>query len=179
MNRLPTRPSRRDQERGSASLEAAIGVPAFLLLIGLILLAGRVSLMRQAVQAVAADAARAASISRTAGEAEAARQLRRHMLVSRARTPTVLDNVQEAAKELQAAAAAAGNAGVDQRNLTCLTLSVSADTSGFAVPVGTPATVSATVTCRVNLTGVDLPGLGEREVTATMVSPLDTYRGRP
>ena len=31
MNRLPTRPSRRDQERGSASLEAAIGVPAFLL----------------------------------------------------------------------------------------------------------------------------------------------------
>ena len=135
MNRLPTRPSRRDQERGSASLEAAIGVPAFLLLIGLILLAGRVSLMRQAVQAVAADAARAA--------------------------------------------AAAGNAGVDQRNLTCLTLSVSADTSGFAVPVGTPATVSATVTCRVNLTGVDLPGLGEREVTATMVSPLDTYRGRP
>ena len=142
MNRLPTRPSRRDQERGSASLEAAIGVPAFLLLIGLILLAGRVSLMRQAVQAVAA------SISRTAGEA-------------------------------QAAAAAAGNAGVDQRNLTCLTLSVSADTSGFAVPVGTPATVSATVTCRVNLTGVDLPGLGEREVTATMVSPLDTYRGRP
>ena len=130
MNRLPTRPSRRDQERGSASLEAAIGVPAFLLLIGLILLAGRVSLMRQAVQAVAADAA-------------------------------------------------AGNAGVDQRNLTCLTLSVSADTSGFAVPVGTPATVSATVTCRVNLTGVDLPGLGEREVTATMVSPLDTYRGRP
>ena len=72
MNRLPTRPSRRDQERGSASLEAAIGVPAFLLLIGLILLAGRVSLMRQAVQAVAADAARAASISRTAGEAQAA-----------------------------------------------------------------------------------------------------------
>jgi len=148
MNRLPTRPSRRDQERGSASLEAAIGVPAFLLLVSLILLAGRVSLMRQAVQAVAADAARAASISRTASEA-------------------------------QAAAAAAGNAGVDQRNLTCLTLSVSADTSGFAAPVGTPATVSATVTCRVNLTGVDLPGLGEREVTATMVSPLDTYRGRP
>lgn len=38
---------------------------------------------------------------------DAARQLRRHMLVTRTRTPTVLDNVQEAAKELQAAAAAA------------------------------------------------------------------------
>ncbi len=39
---------------------------------------------------------------------EAARQLRRHLVVTRTGTPTVLDNVNEAAKELQAAAAAAG-----------------------------------------------------------------------
>lgn len=142
------RPPHQSDERGSASVEVVLGLPVFLLLVGLVILGGRTAIATQAVQAAASDAARAASISRTAGEA-------------------------------QAAAAAAGNAGVDQRNLTCLTLSVSADTSGFAVPVGTPATVSATVTCRVNLTGVDLPGLGEREVTATMVSPLDTYRGRP
>lgn len=142
-----TRVSRREQERGSASLEAAIGVPAFLLLLGMILLAGRVALMNQAVEAVAADAARAASIARTAAEA-------------------------------QAAAAQAATQGVDQRDLNCLALQVVADTTGFSAPVGTPATVSATVSCRVDMTGIELPGVGERTVVATMVSPLDTYRGR-
>lgn len=145
--RTKTSAAARNREAGSASLEAAIGVPAFLLLVGLILLAGRVELMHQAVQVVAADAARAASIARTAGEAQSA-----------------------------AAAAAAGR--VDQRELNCVTLRVVTDTSGFAVAVGTPAVVSATVTCRVDLTGIDLAGLGERDVTSTMVSPLDTYRGR-
>jgi predicted PurR-regulated permease PerM len=38
---------------------------------------------------------------------DAARQLRHHLIDTRTGTPTVLDNVQEAAKELQAAAAAA------------------------------------------------------------------------
>lgn len=38
---------------------------------------------------------------------DAARQLRYHLIVTRTGTPTVLDNVQEAAKDLQAAAAAA------------------------------------------------------------------------
>lgn len=143
----PWRFPRRDQERGSASVEAAIGVPAFLLLLGLILLGGRVALMHQAAQTVAADAARAASIARSAGEA-------------------------------QAAAAQSAAQGVNQRALNCVNLQVTTDTSGFSVPVGTPATVSATVTCRVDLTGIDLPGVGERDVVATMVSPLDTYRGR-
>lgn len=143
----PGRDRERIRERGSASVEAAVGVPAFLLLIGLILLAARVTVMSQAVQAVAADAARAASIARTAEQA-------------------------------QAAAAHAAGAGVTAQGLDCLTVQVSADTTGFAAPVGTPAVVTATVTCRVDLTGIDLPGLGEREVTATMVSPLDTYRGR-
>ena len=54
----PGRDRERSRERGSASVEAAVGVPAFLLLIGLILLAARVTVMSQAVQAVAADAFR-------------------------------------------------------------------------------------------------------------------------
>lgn len=141
------RPPTAEAERGSAVVEAVIGVPAFLLVLGLILLAGRVTLMQQTVQTIAADAARAASIARSAGEA-------------------------------QSAASSAGNASAGQQNLNCLSLSVVTDTSGFGVAVGTPATVSATVTCRVDLSGIDLPGLGDREVTATMVSPLDTYRGR-
>jgi hypothetical protein len=45
--------------------------------------------------------------------------------------------------------------------------------------VGTPASVTATVTCVVNLSDVAIPGLpGTRTITATMSSPLDTYRER-
>ena len=53
------------------------------------------------------------------------------------------------------------------------------DTSGFASPVGPPANVTATVTCVVNLSDVAVPGLpGTRTITATMTSPLDTFRER-
>lgn len=53
-------------ERGSASVEAVIGVPAFLLLVGLLVLGGRQAIAQQAVQAAAGEAACAASIARTA-----------------------------------------------------------------------------------------------------------------
>ena len=54
-----------NRERGSATIEAVIGVPAFLLFVLLIIAAGRIALARQAVEASAAEAARSASISRT------------------------------------------------------------------------------------------------------------------
>lgn len=63
-----TRPGSRD-ERGSASVEAAIGVPAFALFVGLIIFGGRTATTHQAVETAAADAARAASIERTANSA--------------------------------------------------------------------------------------------------------------
>ncbi len=138
---------RRDQ-RGSAAIEAAVGVPAFLLFIALIVGAGRVAIARQAVEAAAAEAARSASIERT--QPAAARAAR------------------------DAAAATLAN-----QSLQCLSTRVDVDTSGFAVPVGTPASVSATVTCVVNLGDVSVPGLpGSLTITETMSSPLDTYRGR-
>jgi len=54
------------------------------------------------------------------------------------------------------------------------------DTAGFAVPVGTPATVSATVVCQVWLADLTpIPAMpGQVTIEATMQSPLDTYRGR-
>jgi hypothetical protein len=56
---------------------------------------------------------------------------------------------------------------------------VDVDTSGFRVPVGLPAQVRATVTCVVALGDLALPGFpGSRTVTATAVSPVDTYRER-
>lgn len=140
--------TRRRGERGSATLEAVILVPAFLLFVALVIAAGRVAIARQGVQAAAAEAARQASIARTAGEANAKAQ------------------------------AGAQQTLTDQQ-LRCLSSSVTTDTSGFAAPVGMPASVSATVTCEVDLAGVVIPGLpGSLAITASFQSPLDTFRGR-
>ena len=102
----------------------------------------------QTVHAAAADAARAASISRTRGNASSD-------------------------------ARAAANSTLQSRNLDCSSTSVSVNTSGFGTAVGTPATVSATVTCSVHLSDLSVPRIpGNKTVTATVHSPLDTYRAR-
>ena len=135
-------------ERGSAALEAAIGVPAFMLFVALIVLAGRVAITTQAVDSAATASARTASIARTAGDANAT-----------ART-------------------AAASSLTDQ-NLRCVSTTVTLDTTGFSAPLGTPATVTATVRCVVNLTDLALPGVpGTKTVTATATSPVDTFRER-
>lgn len=146
MNRL--RPLVQHPDRGSASLEFVIIGPAFLLVLGLLMFAGRVAVAEQSVHAGAADAARAASISRTRGNARS--------------------DAQTAASKTLAS-----------RNLDCSSTSVSVDTSGFGTAVGTPATVSATVSCTVHLSDLSMPGIpGSQTVTATVRSPLDTYRAR-
>ena len=141
MSRQPRRP-----ELGSAALEAAVGLPAFMLFVALIVLAGRVAITTQAVDSAANASARTASIARTAGDANAT-----------ART-------------------AAASTLADQ-NLHCVSTTVTLDTTGFSAPLGTPATVTATVRCVVNLTDLALPGVpGTRTVTATATSPVDTFR---
>jgi Flp pilus assembly protein TadG len=51
--------------------------------------------------------------------------------------------------------------------------------AGFGVPLGEPATVSATVTCKVSLSNLLVPGLpGSKTLRASFTSPLDPYRGR-
>ena len=68
-------------ERGSIALEVAVVAPALLLLVGLVVGAGRIALAEQAVQQAAAQAARDTSLARTpsagvtAGRATAARVL--------------------------------------------------------------------------------------------------------
>lgn len=138
----------RRHDRGSAAIEAVIGVPAIMGFLALIIGAGRVAIAHEAVQAAASDAARSASLARTHGQASSA-------------------------------ATGTANASLDNQHLTCSSRSVSVDASGFGRPVGTPATVSATVRCVVNLSDVALPGMpGHRTITATMTSPLDTFRER-
>lgn len=135
-------------ERGSAAVETVIGVPAFFLFLMMIVAGGRMAITHQAVEAAATDAARSASIARTRAQATGD-------------------------------AHAGATAALRNQNLKCLSTDLDVDTSGFSAPVGTPATVSATLTCVVSLRDVALPGLpGQRTITVTMTSPLDTYRER-
>ena len=137
-----------DRETGSAVIEAVIGVPAFMLFVGLVVFAGRMAIANQAVGAAANEGARAASISRTRAQAGE---------VARTAAETALTN----------------------QHVNCRSTTVTVDTTGFAAPVGTPASVEATVSCLVNLSDLSVPGIpGTRTVTATMSSPLDTYRER-
>ena len=135
-------------EHGSASLEAAIGVPAFVLFVGLVIFGGRTATAHQALESAAADAARSASLERSAAEAE------------------------------QAAEAAARSSLANQ-DIDCLAVSVDVDTSGFNTRVGQDSSVDVTVTCRVDLSDLVIPGVpGSRTLTASMSSPIDTWRER-
>lgn len=137
---------RHDDERGSAAVEAVILVPAFGLFLGLLIFAGRTAIAHQGIEAVAADAARAASIARTADQA-------------------------------QANAAEAIEYSLVNNDLRCASSSVSVDTTGLSSAVGVPGTVSATVTCTIDLADLSVPGVpGSHTVTATMVSPVDAWR---
>ncbi|SHN88830.1 TadE-like protein [Geodermatophilus obscurus] len=81
--------------------------------------------------------------------------------------------------EADTTAASVAAASLARQGLDCVTSSVSVDTTGFAAPAGTPATVTATVTCVVALADLSVPGLpGSQTVSATADSPLDTYRER-
>lgn len=81
--------------------------------------------------------------------------------------------------EADSTAGASAQAVLAQQGLQCQTLTVSVDTSGFARPAGTPATVTTTVSCVVNLADLSIPGIpGSRTVTASASSPIDTYRQR-
>lgn len=138
--------SRVRDERGSAVIEAVIGVPAFMLFVGLIIFAGRMAIAHQAVESAANEAARSASVARSQGAA-------RSDATTSVRTR------------------------LTNQKVNCRSIRVSVNTADFDRPVGTPGSVSATVTCQVDLADVSIPGVpGSKTVTATVSSPLDTYR---
>ncbi len=139
--------SRWRDERGSATVEAVIGVPVFVLLILLAIMGGRVALAKQAVDAATADAARVASLSRDATKAKS--------------------------DAIEVAEASLANQGI-----TCLDTTITVDTAALRRPAGTPAAVTATVSCTLRLADLGLPGTVSRTITATVTSPVDTWRER-
>ncbi|HHU39013.1 MAG TPA: pilus assembly protein [Propionibacterium sp.] len=140
---------RRDQRGMSISVELAILVPALVLIIGMLIGAGRLALARISVQQWADSSARTATLARDAHAAQA----RAHAVV----------------------ASDAGGSGLHCAGGWQL----SVDTSAFALPVGQPGSVRTTVRCPVALADLLLPGVpGTIVVEADATSTLDRYRGR-
>ena len=135
-------------DRGSAAIETVVGLPVFVLFIGLIVFGGRTATTQSALESAAADAARNASIARTSGDARFLAE--------------------------GGATASLANQGID-----CLSVRVAVDVSEFRKPVGQPASVTATIECRLDLSDLSVPGVpGSRWLSATSTSPLDTWRER-
>ncbi len=135
-------------ERGSATIELAILAPVLLTLLGLVIVAGRITAAGSAVEQAASSASRAASLARDARSA-------------------------------QASAERAADEALRGQGITCEPLTSDLDTAGFAVALGSPASVTVTVRCTVPIADVAVPGMpGARTMTAQMTSPIDTFRGR-
>jgi hypothetical protein len=141
--------AKRRGERGNAALELVILAPVIVLLIGMVVAAGRTTIAQGSVDAAARDAARQASIARspadalTAAEDSAGAELSGESLNCR---PII---------EMP---------GLDR---------------AFAIPVGEPASVTAVVSCTVSLSDLLVPGLpGSKLLTGKFTSPLDPFRGR-
>jgi len=139
-------------DEGSAALELVVLAPVLLVLLALVIAAGRTSIAQSSVDAAARDAARQASLALNPYAAQAAG----------------LTSAQQSLRE---------------DGLDCVTENVVVNTggadSGFGIAPGAPAQVSATVSCKVPLSDLFLPGLpGFHTMTATFTSPLDVYRQR-
>jgi Flp pilus assembly protein TadG len=141
------RPRRGD--RGNAALELVILAPVIVLLIGMVVAAGRTTIAQGSVDAAARDAAGQASIARSPAQALAAAQ----------------DSAgAELAGENLSCTPVIEMPGLDL---------------AFATPAGEPASVTATVSCTVSLSDLLVPGLpGSQKLTGTFTSPLDPFRGR-
>lgn len=83
------------------------------------------------------------------------------------------------AADARAAARATAVSTLANQGLRCRSTRIRVDTGGFSAALGTPASVTARVTCVADLSDLALPGTpGTRTIRATMRSPIDTYRTR-
>ncbi len=139
---------RRHGERGSSTLELVVWAPGLLLIVGLLTVAGRVNGANAAVEQAATDAARTASISRSAVSAQ-----------------------QRAHDTTTATLAAQGLECVS----TTVAVDTSGFTAAPGQPATVTATVSCPVRL-ADLAIPGLPGV--RTVTHTAASSLDTFRER-
>lgn len=142
-----TRRQARD-ERGSAAIEAVIGVPAFLLFVGLIIFGGRTATTHQSVETAAADAARSASLERTSTSAKT-------QAISAATTSLSNQGIHCLDIDVTVDASQFSRA-VGEAATVSVTVQCRLDLSDLSIP-GVP---------------------GSRLIRATSTSPIDTWRER-
>ncbi|WP_374225809.1 TadE/TadG family type IV pilus assembly protein [Micromonospora sp. C72] len=130
------------------SIEMAVVAPAILALFAGAVIGGRINLARQALEASAYDAARTASLARTAGEANA-----------------------------QALAAASSTLDAQGLSCTSLNVTVSTAGFGVPVGQSATVTATVTCTATFSDVAMPgMPGTVP--LSASFTSPLDTYRSR-
>jgi Flp pilus assembly protein TadG len=141
-------PARRQGDRGTAAIELAVIAPVFLVFLLALITAGRYSVALQAGEAAAFDAARTASLSRTAAAAGPA-----------ART-AALNSYATAGIRCREVTAVVDTAGfavpVGQPATVSVRVTCVVDLADVALP-GLP---------------------GSATLTSSFTSPLDTYRSR-
>ena len=132
-------------------IEAVIGVPAFMLFVLLIICGGRFAIARP---------------GRRGG--------------GRRRRPGRLDRPHPGPGRSRDGTCRRRRAALSDQGLRCASQQVRRGHAGFGAPVGTPATVTATVDlCRRPVATWRCPACpASRTITATMSSPIDTYRER-
>jgi hypothetical protein len=92
-----------------------------------------------------------------------------------ARAASLARTASQAAAEGQSAA----TASLSTAGLVCADRSVVIGTAAYRVPVGTPATVTSTISCRVSFSDILLPGMpGSIPLSGQGAAALDTYRAR-
>lgn len=135
-------------ERGSASLELVILAPALLLILSVIIFAGRVAIAGQSVQQAAEEAARTASLARSRGDANTT-----------------------------AAAAARDTLAQQGLECTAVTVNVDTSGFNAPIGQPATVTATVTCPVKVgDLMIPGLPGT--RTVKATASSPIDEWRQR-
>lgn len=139
-------PSR--SEKGSVGTEAAIAGPAVLVLMAVMIFAGRMMITSGAVEQAAVDAARAASLERTAAAASNAGETMAEQTLAAQGLNCSLANVNV---DTSGFGSPPGQAANVEATVTCVL-----DLSDLTFP-GIP---------------------GARTIRASAVSPLDTYRER-
>lgn len=137
-----------DVERGSATIELAVLAPALLALLGLVVVAGRVSTAGSAVEQAAAVAAREASLARDSRSAQSA--------------------------ATEAVRASLDGQGITCRTLTS-DVDVEGFTVPVGQPASVRVHVTCAVPL-ADVAVPGMPGT--RVVTASMTSAIDRFRGR-
>ena len=78
-----------------------------------------------------------------------------------------------------AAGTSAAASSLNDQNIRCTSTDIAVNAAAFTAPLGTTGQVTATVTCRVDLSDLTLPGVpGHRVITASANSPIDAHRTR-